>query len=778
MSLSAGMQRTTLQLLLLAFVLITSIEGRAQITVGFQGGEPGDTWTYTSTGASALALSEATQTPNKVTGTKSLVVGGNTGGGNCFDSGSGNGPSVDRTFTFDPLDISTSNQFDRTLTFSWGNRYPTCTGTGWDSNEDLIFQAFYDGVAQTQITIQSGNNNAGFSIQTHSYTHTIPPCVEEFYFVVFVNTNRADELLFLDNVKITAPQLNVPIAQPTFITGNTVVCEGSVETYAVTDYPGIGHNWSDPPPGATYSGLFGSSTIDVNWGTTPPGIYTITVTPIDNCGNIGPSQSIDVEVVSGDPAPTISGPASMCQGETIVLTSSATTGNTWSTGETTQNISVTSPGTYSVSINGSCGTQTTTYTVSLNSGPEITDIFVEDVTCFGSQDGSISVISSESNLQYSLDGQNWQGSNEFNNLSPGNYTVYLESASGCTNAVTAFVDQPAQVLAEIIASEPFCIGTPGTLSGQTDAAGTVSYSWSGPNGYTSSLQNINDLTVSGIYSLVVTSGACSGTASIDVLFGLNPNPGYTASMVCEGLETSFYPMGSTADIVDWQWDFGDGQMALEENPLHAYATDGFYDVTVVVTAANGCSSEEVIPVQVLEAPVANFQFSPAIISVSDPEVTFTNTSLNADAFLWIFEEGGSTSTEISPTYTYPQTEGSYTVSLIAYNGSGCIDSIQKVITVGEGLIYYVPNSFTPNGDNMNEVFLPVFTSGFDEANYELFIFNRWGEVVFTSKDVTEGWNGKYEDEPAPDGVYVWNIRFKHQKDDAFEEIQGHLLLAR
>jgi len=782
MSLSARMQRTTLQLLLLTVFLVSSIEGRAQITIGFQGGEPGDTWMYSSTGASTLALSEATQAPNKVTGTKSLVVGGNTGGGNCFDTGSGNGPSVDRTFTFDPLDISNCNQFNRALTFSWGNRYPTCTGTGWDSNEDLIFQAFYDGVGQGQVTIQSGNNNAGFSIQTHSYTHTIPPCVEEFYFIIFVNTNRADELLFIDDVKVTTPQLNAPLAQPVFIAGSTVVCAGNTETYTVTDFPGINHTWSDLPVGATYSGIFGNPSVDVNWGSVPPGIYTITVTPYDGCGNAGPPQSIDVQVVDNGPLPTIAGPVSMCQGETIVLTSSAPNGNTWSTGETTQSISVTSPGTYSVSVTGSCGAQTTSLTVNQNPGPNITDILVDDVTCFGDQNGSITVISSESNLSYSLDGQNWQGSNVFNGLSPGNYTVFLESASGCTSSGTAVVNEPDEVFAQISTIGPFCMGDPIALSGQTNTIGTASYSWTGPNAFTSNQQNPTNAVDAGTYVLIVTVDNCTGTGSVTIDLHEKPNPVFTASVACFGTETAFSSLGSSVPVPEqldiWNWSFENGATSTDPDPTYSFASSGTHSVTLELTTVYGCSASLTQNVTVLPTPVANFQFSPAIISVSDPEVTFTNTSQNGDSFLWIFEEGGSSSTEISPTYTYPQTEGSYIVTLVAYNSSGCQDSVQKMITIGEGLIYYVPNSFTPNGDGFNEVFQPVFTSGFDEANFELSIFNRWGELVFSSKNATEGWNGKYENEPVPDGTYVWNIRFKHLKDDAFEQIQGHVSVFR
>jgi hypothetical protein len=261
----------------------------AQVTVSFQGGEVGDPWGFTSTGASALASSEATQTPNKVTGTSSLVVGGNTGGGNCFDTGSGNGPNTARTFTFNTLDITSSNASTRTLTFNWGNRFPACSGTGWDSGENLTFRAYHDGVAQATVTLATGNNNAQFSILTNSYSWSVPPCVNQFYFVVSVTTNRADELLFLDEVKITAPQFNGSLVTSS-ISGNTSVCIGATENYNVTPEAGISYTWSGLPAGAAFTSANGtttSSTMTVNWGTTPSGTYTLTVTPSNSCGVIG-----------------------------------------------------------------------------------------------------------------------------------------------------------------------------------------------------------------------------------------------------------------------------------------------------------------------------------------------------------------------------------------------------------------------------------------------------------------------------------------------------------
>ncbi len=182
----------------------------AQTTLFFQNGNLGDTWAFSSTGADPTAAAEALSSLNYTSAPQSLVVGGNTPGGSCIDGGSGNGPSTSRTFTFDAVDISSSNQFGRTLTFNWGNRQPVCTGTGWDTGENLIFTPIHDGVSQANITLANGANDAVFGITSNTFTYTVPPCVSSFAFVLSINTNRRDELLFLDDVLLTTPNFNTP----------------------------------------------------------------------------------------------------------------------------------------------------------------------------------------------------------------------------------------------------------------------------------------------------------------------------------------------------------------------------------------------------------------------------------------------------------------------------------------------------------------------------------------------------------------------------------------
>lgn len=123
--------------------------------------------------------------------------------------------------------------------------------------------------------------------------------------------------------------------------------------------------------------------------------------------------------------------------------------------------------------------------------------------------------------------------------------------------------------------------------------------------------------------------------------------------------------------------------------------------------------------------------------------------------------------------------GSYNISVTQINGI-CEDIKYFTVQVNscDELVYYVPNSFTPDGDNYNNTFQPVFTDGFDPFDFHLTIFNRWGEIVFESYDASKGWDGYYGGLRCQDGVYTWKIEFGRPGIDDREVIVGHLVLIR
>jgi gliding motility-associated-like protein len=212
---------------------------------------------------------------------------------------------------------------------------------------------------------------------------------------------------------------------------------------------------------------------------------------------------------------------------------------------------------------------------------------------------------------------------------------------------------------------------------------------------------------------------------------------------------------ATADtVVSCAWVFGDGSAASVCDPLHVYESSGTYDVTLAVTLANGCRYDTTYQdlVVVSETPVAAFTASPQPATPDDPEVSFTDQSTGAvTAWAWDFDSiPPFTSTINDPTVTFPPIPGEYPVILVVTNAAGCTDTVRSVIRVAFNGEVTLPNVFTPNGDGVNDRFRP-----FEQfpGRWRLTIHSRWGQALFTTDAVTEGWSGA----DAPDGTYFWTL---------------------
>lgn len=163
------------------------------------------------------------------------------------------------------------------------------------------------------------------------------------------------------------------------------------------------------------------------------------------------------------------------------------------------------------------------------------------------------------------------------------------------------------------------------------------------------------------------------------------------------------------------------------------------------------------------------------VNIQNPEVDFIggDPSWNLQ---WTFHDG-STSNSPTPTFRFPQLEGEYPVKLTAIKGT-CVDSADVLILVNGGVVFFIPNAFTPDGDEFNNTFKPVFTSGVDPFDFKLLIFNRWGETVFESNDYNQGWDGTYHNALSREGVYLWTIEYKDLYSDKRYSQNGQVFLSR
>jgi gliding motility-associated-like protein len=282
------------------------------------------------------------------------------------------------------------------------------------------------------------------------------------------------------------------------------------------------------------------------------------------------------------------------------------------------------------------------------------------------------------------------------------------------------------------------------------------------------------------YTFTPASNQCATTSVMNVV--VNPTPTVVASVapVCYpeliDLTAPSVTTGSTAGTT-FSYFSNLNPLTVLSTPTAVTSSGTYY---VQATTAQGCSNIAPVYVLVHPLPVASFNGSPALVSSYDPQTTMVNTSVDAVSYEWGFNDG-TTSTETSPTHVFaPDEYGEFEIKLTAISQFGCVDVTFGSVTVKEELVYYVPNSFTPNGDEDNDIFFPIFTSGYDPNEFSLLIFNRWGQIVFESYDPKAGWKGTFGEngEFVQDGTYTWKIEFKSKSSPKREVVVGHVNVFR
>jgi gliding motility-associated-like protein len=304
---------------------------------------------------------------------------------------------------------------------------------------------------------------------------------------------------------------------------------------------------------------------------------------------------------------------------------------------------------------------------------------------------------------------------------------------------------------------------------QLNASGGLTYFWDEFLGNSDNqsfvAQNSSFYTIEG-----VDENLCSSIDSIYVMVNQNPILTVTPNQeICEGEFVSISIQGATSYL--WS-PIGTGSQSLvSPTSTTVYTITGVNQVN--------CSSQITTTVTVNPSSFADFSANPIITTSDSPTITFTNESFGDD--LVLFSTGDGTvydQFDGQLEYTYPFSEGTYLASLWVENQFGCSDSTQLFIQIKGDEIFYVPNSFTPDGDEHNHIFSPVFTTGFDAANFQFEIYNRWGEMIFQSLNSDKGWDGFFNGVLCPEGTYTWKIIYKIPDRDEYKIATGHVNLIR
>lgn len=288
------------------------------------------------------------------------------------------------------------------------------------------------------------------------------------------------------------------------------------------------------------------------------------------------------------------------------------------------------------------------------------------------------------------------------------------------------------------------------------------------------------------YSVMLVYPADSMCVNDTTTFTLNvsamPQPAFSADKLsdCQPVEVTFTDESVTTGSTVYSWDFGNGETASSANANAEYQPAGCFDVQLTLTTDGLCTATLNKPQMICsyEVPAASFYYGPQQVFSDGPTVTFTNTSTEHLSSDWIFGDG-LVSDEENPVHDYaPGDIGNYLVTLKVTTDHGCIDTASQVIVVRDQLIYYVPNAFTPDGNEYNNVFSPVMTAGIDAMDYSFYVYDRWGEMLFESHDTQQGWDGSYHGTLVPEGTYTWTIRFGMADTDEIRTDQGHVTLIR
>ncbi len=389
------------------------------------------------------------------------------------------------------------------------------------------------------------------------------------------------------------------------------------------------------------------------------------------------------------------------------------------------------------------------------------------VDCFGASTGSAAVNQSGGVGPYSYTwSPNATTTNSATNVAAGNYSVTVTDANGCSSTVVVTVTEPPLLTMQVIAAPSvICNGQQVTLTA-APGGGVAAYQvgWL-PGSLVGLTQNVSPTSTTTYTVLVTDANGCAATTTSLVTVNPVPQADFTSNVVdgCEPVCVNFSDasiIASPGVITAWDWDFGDGNLSTIQNPTHCYTTSGIYTVILTAKSADGCTHTLTMTnyISVYLNPVAAFSASPQPTTIFNSQIYFTDSSSNATGWSWSFGDVANSGSLLqNPNFTYGAPE-CYTVLLTVTTPNGCEDTVSHPVCLDPDVAVYVPNSFTPDGNGSNEVFLPIGT-GLDPAKYQLWIFDRWGNQLFTTTDINTGWDGKVQghNEVCQVDTYVYRI---------------------
>lgn len=344
-------------------------------------------------------------------------------------------------------------------------------------------------------------------------------------------------------------------------------------------------------------------------------------------------------------------------------------------------------------------------------------------------------------------------------ITPTSDTWYVvtitDTVSGLTATDSVFVDVVSVPTSDFTVTSPICSDNFSTITytGVSSASATYNWLFSGANilsGSGSGPYNLQWPTGGTMWiSLEVGDSGCLSPTTYDTVV-VNQAP--TAAIFaddqegCKPLLVNFTDLSNPPGSV-WQWNFGDLGTSTVQNPNHVYNSEGLYDVSLIVTTAQGCDDTVTYAnyIQVYDQPVANIVATPQQTTIADPVITFSSSSNGVSDWFWAFGDGNTSLDPPSVSHMY-SSDGTFNVMLIVSSDYGCKDTAYIDVTIVAEPEFY--NVITPDGNGQNDVF-EILNA--ERIPNKLLVFNRWGNKVFEAENYQNDWDG----ENLADGTYFY-----------------------
>lgn len=545
-----------------------------------------------------------------------------------------------------------------------------------------------------------------------------------------VATSTPDGCVSTTDVDVLVENISVSINP-----ANTSICNGQVAQLTATASGPSSLLWSTGANGA-------------NLAVTNAGTYTVTATSPNGCTS---SSSADV-VVNPSPILTLSNDTILCTGQSVQLFAATDIPSDflWDNGSTSNSITTSLPGTYSVTASSQVGGCTAT---------DFVNVGIENLTISLSPanaslcNGQNVTLSASTNIPAVFNWSTGSTNSSINVGTAGTYTVDAITANGCTASMTGNVNVAPIPVLTLTNDTTICGGSAITLLANTDIPS--SFSWN--NGSTNNTINTS---TAGTYIVTATGNgsSCSVTDTVilqveNITVVISPN----VATICPGL-----PAQLTASVnmpASYNWNTGSNAQTIQAT------TPGNYSITVTSVAGCVASADAVINDGTL-----HLNLGPDSTICMTQELYIGANVSGANQYSWNTGNTGSV--------FLIQNSGTYILTASNSNTGCSVSDTVSIVVEDCSYPYFIPNSFTPNGDGRNDVF-SIVTDMPEGAEFNFYIFNRWGELIFHAENnFNFGWDGTHKGQKSPVDVYVWKLVLFNPITNDFSIKTGHVSLIR